>query len=230
MHSGTVLGLLLSGTSRQVFHPAIARSMVCTHLRHVGVSCTIDTESVHVAEYMRRMSSQHTEAMSSTHRMILYVLCTHPAIAFIAVTSRTKSVYSTWMKMQRLRCPVDEILDLVAVRVVLSCSAAAPSATSGALTGRFAPNANDDEYSHTAEDVALCYSVLDIVHSTWAPVPMTTKDFIVHPKPNGYMSLHTTVMVGEQPVEIQIRTVEMHDVAEHGTAAHGLYKETQYTT
>ena len=171
--------------------------------------------------------------------MIAYMLRTHPQIShrisFISVTSRTKSVYSAWMKMQRLGCTVDEIPDLVAVRVVLSCSEAAPASAGSLNTGcavhgcRFPSNANNGEFSHSTEDQALCYHVMDLVHSAWEPVPMTTKDFIEHPKPNGYQSLHTTVIVGGQPVEIQIRTVEMHNVAEHGTAAHFVYKATQYT-
>ena len=63
------------------------------------------------------------------------------------------------------------------------------------------------------------------VHGCWTPLPRTLKDYISSPKPNGYRSLHTTVLVGTQPLEVQIRTLGMHNVAEYGAAAHWLYKE-----
>ena len=172
-----------------------------------GVSAVSKVDAVHVADYMRRMSVRHTEAISSMHRLLAKVLGADTAIGSrmrsLSVTSRTKSVYSTRMKMKRLGCPVEEILDLVAVRVVLSGFAA-------------------------DEDESLCYRLLDVVHRYYSSFPMTTKDFIAFPKPNGYRSLHTTVMVGVQAVELQIRTSAMHEVAERGTAAHVLYKTTQY--
>jgi len=240
MHPGTLVGLLLSCTGRLTFHTAISRSVRFAQPRDVSTrSCTRPPSCV--AEYMHRMSPQHTDAIASSHRMIAYMLRAHPQIncriSFISVTSRTKSVYSSWMKMQRLGCAIDEILDLIAVRIVLSSSDAAPAHACSVLTvcavhGRSLPsNANDGEFapSRSTEDQALCYNVMDLVHCAWNTMPMTTKDFIEHPKPNGYRSLHTTVMVGVQPVEIQIRTVEMHNVAEHGTAAHAVYKATQYT-
>ena len=128
----------------------------------------------------------------------------------VHVVGRTKSIYSTFKKMQRHNCGIEKINDLVALRVVLN-----PEQESMQEGGEHSPE----------QDNALCYHVLGKVHSSYTPLPRTLKDYISSPKPNGYRSLHTTVLVGTQPLEIQIRTQAMHIVAEHGAAAHWAYTE-----
>ena len=124
-------------------------------------------------------------------------------MSLVTVTGRTKNIHSTWKKLQRRDCGVGEVLDLVALRIVID-------------TG---------EEVEEMEEASICYHVLGKVHSIWTPLPRTLKDYISSPKPNGYRSLHTTVLVGTQPLEVQIRTKAMHAIAEYGAAAHWAYTE-----
>jgi GTP pyrophosphokinase len=111
------------------------------------------------------------------------------------VESRVKRLYSVWQKLQRQRITVDQVYDLLAIRIITN-------------------------------SVKDCYAALGAIHNFWRPVPGRIKDFIAMPRPNLYQSLHTTVIAENgMPFEVQIRTEEMHKMAEDGIAAHWKYKD-----
>ncbi|MBU6415517.1 TGS domain-containing protein, partial [Patescibacteria group bacterium] len=116
-------------------------------------------------------------------------------IPFLEVNARAKHYYSLYKKLLKYDMDIAKISDIVALRVIVPT-------------------------------VADCYATLGAMHKFRRPIPGKIKDYIALPKPNGYRSLHTTIFgPDERPVEIQIRTVEMHEEAEHGIAAHWAYGE-----
>eukprot|EP00970_Alexandrium_tamarense_P010285 scaffold2066_cov172-Alexandrium_tamarense.AAC.2 len=118
----------------------------------------------------------------------------------LLVTGRTKGLFSIYSKMKRQNIELGDVYDKVAFRIIV-------------------------------DDVADCYQALGVIHSHWKPAGTgKIKDYIALPKPNGYRSLHTTIIGPRgRRMEVQIRTQEMHDVAESGIAAHWMYKHKQQT-
>jgi guanosine-3',5'-bis(diphosphate) 3'-pyrophosphohydrolase len=108
--------------------------------------------------------------------------------------ARIKRIYSIEQKLRRQRITIDQVFDLLAIRII-------------------------------TDDINSCYAALGVIHNTWRPVPGRIKDFIAIPRPNMYQSLHTSVIARGQAFEIQIRTADMHRVAEDGIAAHWKYKD-----
>ena len=108
---------------------------------------------------------------------------------------RQKQAYSIWRKMERRSIAFEQLSDIYGFRILV-------------------------------DTVADCYAAVGVAHTTWPSVPGRFKDYISTPKQNDYRSIHTTVIgPGSQRVELQIRTYEMHEIAEYGIAAHALYKD-----
>src|SRR6188508_789138 len=116
-------------------------------------------------------------------------------VPVIEIDGRIKRLWSISQKLKRQKIELEQVYDFVALRVITN-------------------------------SVKDCYAALGIIHQTWSPVPGRIKDFIAMPRPNGYQSLHTSVISEHgMPFEVQIRTIEMHRMAEEGIAAHWKYKE-----
>ena len=120
---------------------------------------------------------------------------TEAQVPIIEIDGRIKRLYSIHQKLKRQKIELEQVYDFIALRII-------------------------------TENVKDCYGVLGIIHQTWSPVPGRIKDFIAMPRPNGYQSLHTSVISEHgMPFEVQIRSMEMHRMAEEGIAAHWKYKE-----
>lgn len=120
---------------------------------------------------------------------------TEEGVPIVRIDGRIKRLYSIYLKLKRQKIPLDKVYDLAAVRII-------------------------------TKDLKDCYHALGVMHKYWRPFQDRIKDFIANPRENGYQSLHTSV-IGEEGhhFEVQIRTEEMHHIAEEGIAAHWKYKE-----
>lgn len=147
-------------------------------------------------EIARRLKAKRREREDYVHDLIEQIKNGLRQIDIEAdIEGRPKNIYSIYKKMVKQNKDIDEIYDKIAIRVLV-------------------------------QNVRECYGVLGIIHTMWKPLPGRFKDYIATPKPNMYQSLHTTLIgQGGEPFEVQIRTFEMHRIAESGIAAHWRYKE-----
>src|ERR671915_835569 len=136
-----------------------------------------------------------TEGMIEELKKTITAKLTEAQVPVIQIEGRIKRLFSIHQKLKRQKIELEQVYDLIALRII---------------TG----------------SIRDCYAALGIIHQTWAPVPGRIKDFIAMPRPNGYQSLHTSV-ISERgfPFEVQIRSADMHRIAEEGIAAHWKYKE-----
>jgi GTP pyrophosphokinase len=136
-----------------------------------------------------------TEGMIEELKKTVTAKLAEAQIPVIEIDGRIKRLFSIHQKLKRQKIELDQVYDMVALRIV-------------------------------TQSVKDCYGALGIIHQTWSPVPGRIKDFIAMPRPNGYQSLHTSVISERgMPFEVQIRTADMHRTAEEGIAAHWKYKE-----
>jgi len=137
---------------------------------------------------------QAIDTIETMRKKLSRKLSEDDSINDFTIDYRQKGLYSLYKKLERKDMNIDEVYDIAALRVIVD----------------------------STED---CYQVLGLVNSQWQPLAGRLKDYIANPKPNGYQSLHTTVFVGDGSIaEVQIRTREMHEIAEYGAASHAEYK------
>ncbi len=136
-----------------------------------------------------------TEGMIEQLKTRIGATLAEASVPVTQIDGRIKRLWSISQKLKKQRIDLDQVYDFIALRIITA-------------------------------SVKDCYAALGIIHQTWSPVPGRIKDFIAMPRPNGYQSLHTSV-ISERgtPFEVQIRTLEMHRMAEEGVAAHWKYKE-----
>src|SRR5215213_9333691 len=139
-----------------------------------------------------------TEGLIEQLRATIAAKLTDQGVPVVEIDGRIKRLWSINQKLKRQRIELEQVYDFMALRIV-------------------------------TDSVKDCYAALGIIHQTWSPVPGRIKDFIAMPRPNGYQSLHTSVVSDRGfPFEVQIRTAEMHRIAEEGIAAHWKYKEGRH--
>src|ERR687885_190607 len=148
-----------------------------------------------LAEQLERRRREHEAFLGEVTERIQEKM-REAGVPYISVEGRVKRLYSIWRKLRRQKIGLDQVYDLIAARII------------------------------TPDETRHCYGALGVVHTLWQPIPGRFKDWIATPRDNLYQSLHTSVMGAKgQPFEVQIRTEEMHRVAEEGVAAHWKYKE-----
>jgi guanosine-3',5'-bis(diphosphate) 3'-pyrophosphohydrolase len=158
-------------------------------------------KNIHPEDY-RELTAQLEKRRAANEAFLSEITSTieekmHEAeVPFVRIEGRVKRLYSIWKKLNVQRIDLDQVYDLVAARVI------------------------------TPNELRYCYAALGVIHNAWKPVPGRFKDWIATPRDNLYQSLHTSVIGTKgQPFEVQIRTEQMHLVAEEGVAAHWKYKE-----
>lgn len=145
-------------------------------------------------ELVENRRSRLEQFLGSVNQRIVKMM-RNSDIKVLHVEGRIKRLYSIYQKLKRQKINIDQVYDLIAVRII-------------------------------TDSVRDCYAALGVIHHAWKPIPTRFKDWIAMPRENFYQSLHTSVVGdGGQPFEVQIRTEEMHTVAEEGIAAHWKYKE-----
>ncbi len=160
-------------------------------------------QNLHPEEYSRlskEVESRRTEledALEKITRTIREKLDENE-VPYVEIQGRVKRLFSLWKKLKKRKLTIEEVYDLIAARII------------------------------TANQKKNCYLALSVIHDIWTPVPERFKDWIAIPRENLYQSLHTSVIGdGGQAFEVQIRTEEMHQIAEEGVAAHWKYKENK---
>ena len=183
-----------------IFAPIAGRlgiSSIKSELEDLSLKYLDNDAYVHISEGIALKKQAREEIVDGFIEQVKLEL-ENAKIEDFDIYGRTKHFYSIYKKMTRQNKTLDQVYDLTAVRVIV-------------------------------DTVKECYAVLGAIHARWKPMPGRFKDYIAVPKPNMYQSLHTTVIIDfathTYPIEIQIRTHEMHRIAEYGIAAHWKYKE-----
>lgn len=172
-------------------------------------------ESKRLSRRLRQHQTKFEDTLDRSQKMLKARLSSDPTLrdqaANVKVSGRMKEIYSLWHKMEtKGERNLDHIVDVVALRVI--------------ITPKINP---DDDENDSDRGVWLCYHVLGLVQHLdgFQPMPTRVKDYISFPKPNGYQSLHTALILNGQKIEVQIRTNMMHQVAEYGMASHWAYTD-----
>lgn len=165
-----------------------------TELQDLSFPYVYPQKCQHVKEISEDKYSQAVASIKKLRKKLIIKLGEDNQITDPTIDYRLKNLYSLYRKLERKDMDINHVYDIVALRVIVN----------------------------TVEE---CYATLGIVHSLWRPRPDRMKDYIASPKPNGYQSLHTTIFTGDGSMaEVQIRTQQMHHVAEFGAASHVRYK------